>query len=76
MDSPEERTQPDDHTRATEEEDAARPHQADRAPNRAEEEAAEQHLDQTDEQERRSVAEHNEEMAEIGAEEKGEGRID
>lgn len=71
----EDRTEPDGGTRSVEEDEAGRAHQADRTPTESEEQAAERHLDETDEEERRSVAEHEKEMSEIGAEAKGEGRI-
>ncbi|MGB7053637.1 MAG: hypothetical protein WBG41_18885 [Acidimicrobiales bacterium] len=70
------RTEPDNSTRSVEEEEAGRAHGADRPPNGSEEKAAERHLDESSEEERRSVAEHYEEMSEIGAEAKGEGRIE
>jgi hypothetical protein len=72
----EDRTEPDRNNRAVEEEDAGRDHGADRPLTQAEEQDAEGHLDETREEERRSVAEHYEEMSEIGAEAKGEGRIE
>jgi hypothetical protein len=72
----EDRTEPDDSTRSVEEEEAGRTHAADRAPSESEEKAAEHHLDESSEEERKSVAEHYEEMSEIGAEAKGEGRIE
>ena len=45
-------------------------------PTTDEEVAADQELSAESEEERRSVAEHYKEMAELGAEEKGEGRIE
>jgi hypothetical protein len=76
MDSAEDRTSPDERTQATEEDEAGQAHRADRAPTSAEEAAADRHLEETDEKERQSVAEHYEEMSEIGADAKGEGRIE
>jgi hypothetical protein len=72
----EDRTEPDNSTRSVEEEEAGRAHTADRPPSKSEEEAAEDHLDDSSEEERKSVAEHYEEMSELGAEAKGEGRIE
>lgn len=70
------RTEPDSNTRSVEEEEAGLAHEADRPPSGSEEKAAERNLDETSEEERRSVAEHYEEMSEIGVEAKGEGRIE
>lgn len=70
------RTEPDDSTRSVEEEEAGRPHGADRQPTASEEKDAEQSLDEESEEERRKVAQHYEEMSELGAEAKGEGRIE
>jgi hypothetical protein len=72
----EDRTEPDNSTRSVEKEEAGRAHGADRPPSQSEEKAAERALDESSEEERRSVAEHYEEMSEIGAEAKGEGRIE
>lgn len=72
----EDRTEPNDATRSIEEEEAGRAHEADRPPNASEEAAADEQLEESDERERKSVAEHYQEMSEIGAEAKGEGRID
>jgi hypothetical protein len=69
-------TEPDGRTRATEDEEAARAHRADRPASPEEERAADRHLAESDERERRDVAGHYEEMSEIGAEAEGEGRID
>jgi len=74
--STEDRTEPNDATRSTEEEEAGRAHEADRPPNSSEEAAADQQLEESDERERKSVAEHYEEMSEIGAKAKGEGRVE
>jgi hypothetical protein len=70
------RTEPDSSTRSVEEEDAGRAHHADRPPTASEEQDAERGLDEEGEEERRSVARHYEEMSELGAEAKGEGRIE
>ena len=51
-------------------------HTADRSPTSDEDAAAEQEFSEEGEDERRSVAEHYKEMAELGAEAKGEGRIE
>jgi hypothetical protein len=72
----EDRTEPDSSTRSVEEEEAGRAHGADRPPIQSEEKAAERALDESSEDERKSVAAHYEEMSEIGAETKGEGRIE
>jgi hypothetical protein len=62
-------TRPSEQTRETEDEDARTPARADRAPTADEEKAAEGlELDP-------EVAEHYEEMAERGANQKGEGRL-
>ena len=71
----ENRTTPDDSTEREERIEATRDHRPDREPTKAEEEAAdkfrEDHPDDADD-----VARHEKEMGEIGAEVKGEGRID
>jgi hypothetical protein len=69
MSTPAEHTRPNDQTRKTEEEDARVPARADREPTEAEEKAAE------DLEADPAVAEHEEEMAERGAKQKGEGRL-
>ena len=69
-------TQPDGGTRATEKGEASQAHRADRPPTDDESAAADDHLSDSEKEERRSVAEHYEEMSEIGAEAKGEGRIE
>ena len=62
-------TRPTAETRDAERDEAAASHEPDRAPTRAEEEAAEQNtLDP-------ETAEHFEEMAERGAKQKGEGQV-
>jgi hypothetical protein len=63
------RTKPSPETRATEREEAGAAHDADREPT-ADEAAAADKLEVDPE-----VAEHYEEMAEKGADQKGEGRI-
>jgi hypothetical protein len=71
----EDRTTPDESTEREERIEAARDHRPDREPTKAEEEAADKfradHAVDADE-----VARHEKEMGEIGAEVKGEGRID
>jgi hypothetical protein len=62
-------TRPNDETRATEREDAERTAGADRAPTPDEEAEAESRSLDPD------VAEHEREMAERGANQKGEGRL-
>jgi hypothetical protein len=64
-----ETTRPNAETRDAERDEAAAPHDADRAPTRAEEEAAEKNTLGPE------TAEHYEEMAERGAKQKGEGRV-
>jgi hypothetical protein len=56
--------------------DADRAHVADRDPTSAEEEAADHALSEQGDDERQRVAEHYEEMTEIGAHVKGEGAIE
>ncbi len=63
-------TRPNENTRATEAEDARQTAQADDMPTEAEEAAAER-AGEVDEE----VAEHYQEMAERGADQKGEGRL-
>ena len=64
-----EHTRPSDATRATEREDAATKAHADREPTKEEERSAESTKPDP------AVAEHYEEMAERGANQKGEGRL-
>jgi hypothetical protein len=71
-----ERTEPDAGTEAAEQAEADYAHRADREPTAEEVSAAEKHHSATDEKDRREVAEHEEEMMEIGARVKGEGAID
>lgn len=66
MDEP---TRPSRQTRDAERDEAEAPHQADRAPTDDEERFAEQNPASPD------VAQHEEEMAEKGVQEQGEGRI-
>jgi hypothetical protein len=62
-------TRPSDETRAAERDDAQRSAGADRQPSQDEEKRAEQHdLDP-------EVVEHEQEMADRGAKQKGEGRL-
>jgi hypothetical protein len=69
-------TEPDPETRKAEEDDAAHAHTADRQPTPEEAAAAEEEYSEEGEAERRRVAEHYKEMGEIGAEVKGEGKIE
>ncbi|MGA3145911.1 MAG: hypothetical protein ABSF33_00390 [Acidimicrobiales bacterium] len=69
-------TEPDAGTHQAEETDAARPHTADRQPTAGEETAAEQEVLSESDAERQRVAAHYTEMAELGAEAEGEGRIE
>ena len=69
-------TEPDEGTHQAEEIDAARPHAADRQLTASEETAAEQEVLSESDEERRRVAAHYTEMAELGAEAEGEGRIE
>jgi hypothetical protein len=69
------RTEPDDATRKADESDADRNPAADRAGTKEEENAADAAYAASDAQERRDVADHEEEMMEIGAHVKGEGEI-
>ena len=70
----EDRTEPDEATRAAERAEEGEAHAADRSPT-PEEEAAAGGYPESDE-ERKKVAEHYQEMTDIGANAKGEGRID
>jgi hypothetical protein len=67
--------QPDDATLEAERVDATQAHAADRPPTGEEEAAAEQSAERF-EDDREEVAEHYEEMSDIGAHVKGEGAID
>lgn len=68
------RTEPSDNTRAAERDEAEQHSIADRAAT-PEEEAEAENFPESDE-ERKKVADHFKEMDEIGANAKGEGRID
>ncbi len=69
-------TGPDESTRGAERAEEGRTHTADRAATSAEESDAEKQFVDLGDEERRRVAEHAEEMNKIGANAKGEGRID
>jgi hypothetical protein len=69
-------TEPDPGTRKAEEADAGHAHTADRQPTSEEAAAAEEEYSEEGDEERRRVADHYKEMGELGAEAKGEGRID
>ena len=67
--TPSDHTRPTDNTREAEREEARTPAQADREPTKEEEERAERLKSDP------KVSEHYEEMAERGANQKGEGRL-
>jgi hypothetical protein len=67
-------TEPNESTKEAEQVDAAHPHSADRPPTAEEAEAAERGATALD-ADMNAVAEHAEEMAELGADVKGEGEI-
>ena len=67
-------TEPDDKTREAELAEAGKSHTADRPPTSEEEAAAERKRAELD-ADREDVAEHYEEMTELGAHAKGEGEI-
>lgn len=69
-------TEPDAGTRKAEDSDAAHAHTSDRQPTPDEVEAADQEVSIESDEERRRVAAHYKEMADLGAEAKGEGRIE
>jgi hypothetical protein len=69
-------TEPDPETRKAEEADAAHAHTSDRPPTSDEVAAAGEEYSEEGEAERRKVADHYKEMGELGAEAKGEGRIE
>jgi hypothetical protein len=71
-----EETTPDTATIEAEQAEATHSHTADRAPTSAEEAAADRSLDSLDNDEREAAAEHYEEMTDIGAHVKGEGKVD
>lgn len=69
-------TEPDDETKAIEREEALAAHQADRQPTSDEEAAAERATHRPDlAADQDEVGEHYREMTELGANDKGEGRI-
>jgi hypothetical protein len=67
-------TEPDDSTREAELAEAGKSHSADRSPTPKEEAAADRERAELD-ADRKDVAEHYEEMSELGAHIKGEGEI-
>ena len=67
---------PSEATRKAEQSEAREPHVPDREPTRDEEEAADASLSGLSTEERQSVAAHEREMAERGARQKGEGRLE
>ncbi len=73
MDQP---TEPDADTEAAEQADAGHEHRSDRPPTTEENAAAEERYSASDDETRRRVAEHEQEMMEIGADVKGEGAIE
>ena len=70
----EDNTEPDDRTREAELAEAGKSHTADRLPTAEEEAAAERDRGKQD-ADREDVAEHYEEMTDLGAHVKGEGEI-
>ena len=70
----EDNTEPDDRTREAELAEAGKSHTADRLPTAEEEAAPERERAELD-ADREDVAEHYEEMTELGAHVKGEGEI-
>lgn len=70
------RTEPDEATLAEERAEATRAHTADRPATDEESAAADAEAAAADQRERESVAQHEQEMQEIGANVKGEGAID
>jgi hypothetical protein len=69
-------TEPDEATISEQKSEAGAAHVADRLPTPEEEAAADSELADSDEKERSDVAAHEQEMNELGANAKGEGRID
>lgn len=69
------RTEANEHTREEERGEGLAAHQADRPPTPPEEAAAEQEATASSATTQERVAEHYREMTELGANEKGEGRI-
>lgn len=72
----EDHTEPDGATHAAEDADAHRPRSADRPATQEEVTLADEQYGKSDAGQRRSVAEHEEEMMNIGAKVKGEGAIE
>jgi hypothetical protein len=68
-------TEPDEATVAAEQTEAGAAHTSDRPPTDEESADADREFGSIDEDERRRVAGHEEEMNELGARAKGEGRI-
>lgn len=66
-------TETDEKTHEVEREESGAAHQADRPPTKDEEAAADRSAKRSDDQ--KDVGEHYREMTELGANEKGEGRI-
>lgn len=71
----EDNTEPDDRTREAEFAEAGTSHTADRPPTFEEDAAAERARAELEADDRKDVAEHYEEMTELGAHIKGEGEI-
>ena len=69
-------SRPDKPTRDAERAEAGRAHVADRDPTPEEEEVATHHESERSNDEARSVADHEREMAERGVKQQGEGRIE
>jgi hypothetical protein len=69
-------TEPDEATVSEQKSEADAAHVADRLPTPDEEAAAEGEYAKEGDEERRDVAAHEQEMNELGAKAKGEGRID
>jgi hypothetical protein len=65
----------DDSTREAERSEAGKSHTADRPPTSEEDASADRERAESDADDREDVAEHFEEMTELGAEVKGEGEI-
>jgi hypothetical protein len=68
-------TEPDAATQAEDAAEASARHGSDRLPTDEEAAAAEEHAEQLDDAARADVARHEQEMMEIGAAAKGEGKI-
>jgi hypothetical protein len=69
-------TSPDEETQAAERSEAGRSHTPDREPNSDEEERADQVAAGLSSDDRERISEHEREMDERGAHQKGEGKID